>query len=154
MQLDTWGNKTKKCRKKGNNQIAHYNLITPSGSRHFAGYRNCRAVLLTADERRQPAGSRHQAPGSRRVDRRISENVGSIKLAMRTHAFYEYRLFGIRHGVQTVSKCNPVSVSVSVSVSITGSFSTTNTKAKNKRHNYFLCTAFAVTLNADLWVLS
>lgn len=27
-------------------------------------------------------------------------------------------------------------------------------KAKNKRHNYFLCTAFAVTLNADLWVLS
>lgn len=37
MQLDTLGNKTKKNAEKRNNQIAHYNLITPSGSRHFAG---------------------------------------------------------------------------------------------------------------------
>lgn len=155
MQLDTWVTKQKNAEKKEITKL-----------RTTIWLLRLAAVILPANEiaepfywqltrgvSRQAAATRQQAGRQTRLCRRdaYQKMWGPSNWH---HAFYEYRLFGIRHGVQTVSKCNPVSVSVSVSVSITGSFSTTNTKAKNKHHNYFLCTAFAVTLNADLWVLS
>lgn len=156
MQLDTWVTKQKNSEKKEITKL-----------RTTIWLLRLAAVILPANEiaepfywqltrgvSRQAAGTRQQAGRQTRLCRRdaYQKMWGPSNWQCELTRFMNivYLAYGTAYCVEMQpSFCFSFSFGLDY-----GLVSTTNTKAKNKRHNYFLCTAFAVTLNADLWVLS